>query len=71
MIKKSQKLLYKVIKRYHLITLLLVIDKIVETITAHRLIATTETAEDLSKTQIRNYINLSTKHVLNLITSQI
>ena len=71
MIKKSQKSLYKVIKRWCLITLLLIIDKIVEIITTHRLTAAVKTAEVLSETQMRNYINHSTEHVLNLITSQI
>ena len=71
MIKKSQKSLYKVTKRWYLIALLLVIDKVVETITAHRLTTAAETAEVLSETQIRNCMNYSTKHVMNLITSQV
>ena len=71
MIKKSQKSSYKVIKRWCLITLLLVINKIVKIITAHRLITVVKTAEVLSETQMRNYTNCSTKHVLNLITSQV
>ena len=40
-------------------------------ITAHRLTAAAKTAKVFSKTQMRNYINYSTEHVLNLITSQI
>ena len=70
-IKKSLKSSYKVIKRWCLITLLLVIDKVVEIITACRLITAVKTAEVLYETQIRNYMNHSTEHVLNLITSQI
>ena len=71
MIKKSQKLLYKVTKRWCLITLLSVINKIIKIITAYRLITTAKITKVLSETQIRYYINHSTKHVLNLITSQI
>ena len=36
-----------------------------------KLITVSETAEVLSKTQTRNYISHFTKHVLNLITSQV
>ena len=71
MIKKSQKSLYEVIKRWWQIALLSFIDKIVKIITAHRLTAAAETAKVLSETQMRNCINHSTEHVLNLITSQI
>ena len=71
MIKKPQKLSYKVTKRWHLITLFSVINKIIEIITAHRLITAAEIAKVLSETQMRNHTNHSTKHVLNLITSQI
>ena len=71
MIKKSQKLSYKVIKRQCLITLLLVINKIIKIIIAHRLTAAAEIVRVLSETQIRNHIYYSTKHILNLITSQI
>ena len=70
-IKKSQKLLYEVTKRWQLITLLLVVNKVIKTITAHRLTTAVKTAEVFSETQIRNYINHSTKHVLNLISSQV
>ena len=70
-IKKTQKSSYKVTKRWCLITLLSVIDKVVETITAHRLITAAEIAEVLSETQMRNCMNSSTEHVLNLITSQV
>ena len=52
-------------------TLLSVIDKIVEIIITHKLITAAETVKVLSETQMRNYINHSTKHVLNLITSQV
>ena len=54
-----------------LITLLSVIDKIVEMIITHRLAAAVKTAEILSETQMRNHMNCFTEHVLNLITSQI
>ena len=40
-------------------------------IIAHRLTAAAEMTEVLSETQIRNHTNYSTKHVLNLITSQV
>ena len=71
MIKKSQKSSYKVIKRWCLITLFLAINKVVDIIIAYRLITVTKTVRVLSKTQIRNYLNHSTEHVLNLITSQV
>ena len=69
MIKNSQKLLNKVIKRWRLITLLSVIDKIIKIITAHKLTAAAEIAKVFSETQMRNCINYSTKHILNLTTS--
>ena len=50
MIKKSQKSLYEVIKRWWQIALLSFIDKIVKIITAHRLTAAAETAKVLSET---------------------
>ena len=59
-IKKSQKSLYKVTKRWCLITLLSVISKIIKIITAHRLITVAKTVRALSETQIRNHINHST-----------
>ena len=49
--------------------LLSVSDKIIKIIITYKLITAAETARVLSETQIRNYINCSTKHVLNLITS--
>ena len=71
MIKKSQKSSYEFTKRWCSIALLSVLDKVVEIITTHSLITVTETAEVLSETQMRNHMNHSTEHVLNLITSQV
>ena len=71
MIKKSQKSSNEVTKRWHLIALFSVIDKIVEIITTHRLTAITKMVRVLSETQMRNHINYSNEQILNLITSQI
>ena len=40
-------------------------------ITVHRLTTAAEMTKVLSETQMRNCMNYSTKHVLNLITSQV
>ena len=58
-------------KRWCSTALLLIFDKIVKIIIAHKLTVAAETAKVLSETQIRNCINCSTKYVLNLITSQV
>ena len=71
MIKKSQKSSYKVIKRWCLIALLLIFNKIVKIIIAYKLTAVTKMSEVLSETQMRNCTNHFTKHVLDLITSQV
>ena len=67
--KKSQKLLYKVIKRWCLIALLSVINKIIKIITTYKLTAAAKIVSVLSETQIKNCINYSTEHILNHITS--
>ena len=50
-------------KRWHSITLLSVIEKVVKTLTAYRLTAAAKTVKVLSETQMRNYINHSTEHI--------
>ena len=70
-IKKSQKLSYKFIKRWYLITLFLIFNKVIKIIKAYKLATAAETTKVLSETQIRNCTNYSTKHVLDLITSQV
>ena len=70
-IKKSQKSLYEVIKKWCLITLLSVFNIIVDIILTHRLTAAAKITEVFSETQMRNYTNHFTKHVLDHITSQV